>query len=223
MDRLTRRRTVQATIGLAVAGFAGCTGAPASDDAATDAPTAEHGEAESSHGDDGGHETEEGHDETTSSDGHHHGGDEVGSPTETAEVNMITNDAGHHFDPHVVRIAVGGTVTFVNESGSHTATAYHPGNDQPQLVPDGSDAWGSGLLTSQGATFQHTFDTEGIYHYYCAPHESLGMIGSVVVGDPDPHEAMAMREPPAAKSEAVHEKLRELNTTIETALGDDHD
>jgi hypothetical protein len=73
-----------------------------------------------------------------------------------------------------------------------------------------------------GATFEHTFETEGVYHYYCIPHESLGMLGSVIVGEPDAHEQVALEEPPAGKPERVREKLEELNGMIRPALGDDH-
>jgi plastocyanin len=136
---------------------------------------------------------------------------------------MITEDGGYHFEPHVVRVNVGGTVTWHNESGSHSTTAYHSDNDQPQLVPDGAAAWDSGIVSEQGATFEHTFETEGVYHYYCTPHESLGMIGSVIVGEPDPHEQVALEDPPADKPERVREKLEELNGMVSTALGDDHE
>ena len=28
-----------------------------------------------------------------------------------------------------------------------------------------------------------TFDTPGIYYYWCTPHKGMGMIGLVIVGD----------------------------------------
>jgi plastocyanin len=200
---------LQLTGGTAVVGLAGCTGTQNNDGGATNGTPTESGH------DDGGTETghsddEDDHDEA------------VGAPSDTAEVRMITEDGGYHFEPHVVRVNVGGTVTWHNESGSHSTTAYHPDNDQPQLVPDGAAAWDSGILSEQGATFEHTFETEGVYHYYCTPHESLGMIGSVIVGEPDPHEQVALEEPPADKPDRVREKLEELNGMIRTALGDDH-
>ena len=215
-DSLTRRRMLQLTGGAAAVGLAGCTGTQTNDGAANGTPTdTEHDDstAESEHSEDeSGHDDgEDGHDEA------------VGAPTDTAEVRMITEDGGYHFEPHVVRVNVGGTVTWNNESGSHSTTAYHPDNDQPQLVPDGAAAWDSGIVSEQGATFEHTFETEGVYHYYCTPHESLGMIGSVIVGEPDPHEQVALEEPPADKPESVREKLEELNGMIRTALGDDHE
>ncbi|WP_058365362.1 plastocyanin/azurin family copper-binding protein [Haloparvum sedimenti] len=205
-DSLTRRRMLQLTGGAAVVGLAGCTG---------------------TQNNDGGTPTESGHDDSGTESGHsdeEDGHDEaVGAPSDAAEVNMITEDGGYHFEPHVVRVNVGGTVTWHNESGSHSTTAYHSDNDQPQLVPDGAAAWDSGIVSEQGATFEHTFETEGVYHYYCTPHESLGMIGSVIVGEPDPHEQVALEDPPADKPERVREKLEELNGMVSTALGDDHE
>lgn len=215
-DLLTRRRMLQLTGGAAVVGLAGCTGTQNNDVGAANGTL-----TESRHDDTGtesGHSDEEsGHDE----EGGHN--EAIGAPSDTAEVTMITEDGGYHFEPHVVRLNVGGTVTWNNESGSHSATAYHSDNDQPQLVPDGSAAWDSGILSEGGTTFEHTFETEGVYHYYCTPHERLGMIGSVIVGGPDPHEQTALQEPPADKSERVREKLVELNEMIRSALGDDHE
>ena len=34
-----------------------------------------------------------------------------------------------------------------------------------------------------GKEVKITFDTPGIYYYWCTPHKSMGMIGLVVVGD----------------------------------------
>ena len=190
----------------AVIGLAGCTGpqADSPDGGAKETPSSTEDGGESGHDDEGGHD------------------ESVGEPSDNAEVTMITEDGGYHFEPHVVRVTVGGTVTWTNESGSHSTTAYHPDNDQPKLVPDGATAWDSGLRSEEGATFEHTFETEGIYHYYCTPHETLGMIGSVIVGDPDPHEQIALEDPPEDKPDAVREKLEELNGIVSTALGDDH-
>ena len=38
------------------------------------------------------------------------------------------------------------------------------------------------MLTAQGESFEHTFTAEGVYHYYCIPHEGAGMVGAIVVG-----------------------------------------
>uniref|UniRef100_UPI00351D1152 cupredoxin domain-containing protein n=1 Tax=Halorientalis salina TaxID=2932266 RepID=UPI00351D1152 len=203
----------------AVVGLAGCTGTQNNSSPADSDSTSTH--------------TEDQHDEETEGSGHDdggsgheddgHGHDEaVGDPTDSASVAMITADDGEHFEAHVARVNVGGTVTFVNESGNHSTTAYHPDNDQPQLVPDGAAAWDSGLLSEDGATFEHTFETEGVYHYYCTPHETTGMIGSVIVGEPDAHDQPALEDSPEDKPERVREKISELNDMCNEALGHTH-
>ncbi|WP_042665970.1 plastocyanin/azurin family copper-binding protein [Haloferax sp. ATB1] len=229
-DNLTRRRMLQLTGSAAAIGLAGCAGAPASDGQnqaqAADEPQTETEAAEESHDDsESGHgDEEEGH--SDQEDGHGdegHGHDEsVGAPTDTAEVKMVTTDNGYHFEPHVVRVNVGGTVTFHNESGTHSTTAYHPDNDQPQLVPDGAASWDSGILSEEGATFEHTFETEGVYHYYCTPHEALGMIATVIVGEPEAHGQPALENMPSDKPEEVQNKLKELNEMANKALGHEH-
>ncbi|MDX1747571.1 MAG: plastocyanin/azurin family copper-binding protein [Halobacteriales archaeon] len=135
---------------------------------------------------------------------------------------MQTTDTGEHFHPHVAWVEPGGTVTFVNESGTHTATAYHPDNDKPQRIPDGAASFDSGLLTEEGATWEHTFETEGVYDIYCAPHEQLGMIGTVLVGEPDPHDQPGLAEPQSEMSDAVATKIQSLNSQVNTMLGHDH-
>jgi len=85
------------------------------------------------------------------------------------------------FTPSVVFVEPGTTVTWSIEGAAHSVTAYHEGNDKPHRVPEGAPAFDSGTL-SAGETFEHTFETEGVFNYVCLPHESLGMVGVVVVG-----------------------------------------
>ncbi len=223
----TRRRMLALTGGTAMVGLAGCTGSSDGGDGsdgdsggdATATATATATETETdSHDDD--HSDEE--TETHSGDDEHHHDDTPTEPADAVTVDMISNDAGHHFDPHVARVNVGGTVTFVNKSGNHSTTAYHPDNDEPQLVPDDAASWDSGTLMEEGKEFTHTFETEGVYHYYCIPHEGLGMIGSVIVGEPEAHGQPALENVPESKSEDIRTKLEELNSTINEALGHGH-
>lgn len=198
MKQVTTRRTILAASGGILAGFAGCiSGTAGSDDTSTQTTQNNH-EENGEHG-------------------------EVSEPVDHATVAVNTTDGGReHFSPHVTRITVNGTVTWVLESGSHTATAYHPDNDQPRLVPHGTEAWDSGILSEEGETFEHTFDTEGVYHYYCIPHENAGMIGTVIVGDPVPTEQVALQSIPSDKPPAIREKLEELNGMVRSAIGDAH-
>lgn len=36
-------------------------------------------------------------------------------------------------------------------------------------------------MPSGGGKFTKTFDVPGEYYYFCIPHESLGMLGTVIV------------------------------------------
>lgn len=81
------------------------------------------------------------------------------------------------FEPEELEIAPGTTVEWVWESDTH--------NVIPSSVPEGA-SWegtegGESTTYDTGYTYSHTFETEGTYEYYCAPHESAGMVGSVVV------------------------------------------
>lgn len=141
-------------------------------------------------------------------------------PSEHADVAMLDTNGGrqHHFDPHVVWVKKGGTVTWTLESGVHSTTAYHPDNDKPLRIPKGAKPWNSEILTTQGQTFEHTFAVEGVYDYFCIPHESMGMIGSVIVGTPKPTGQPALEPPQASLPEQAQAKITELNATVTEAL-----
>ncbi|MFB6354243.1 MAG: plastocyanin/azurin family copper-binding protein [Halobacteriales archaeon] len=241
MTRLThstRRRVLEATAGGALLGLAGCLGAPASassqggseDDGHDDHSHGTTGHSEPNHHD----EATDGHEESAHGDEHEHSPTEhesghghahdgaVPEPADEVTYAMTTTDAGQHFEPHVLRLNVGGTATWVNESGTHSATAYHPDNDRPLLMPEAGDPFDSGILSEEGAEFEATFDTEGVYHFFCRPHESVGMLGSLIVGEPDPHGQPALEEVPEELPEATRTKLEHLNEKVNEALGHEH-
>ena len=73
------------------------------------------------------------------------------------------------FEPDTVDIATGTTVRWVNRSGLfHTVT------------PDGHNEWAHHDMPDD-ETFEHTFDTEGTFPYYCTPHRDQGMVGEITV------------------------------------------
>lgn len=85
------------------------------------------------------------------------------------EVTM-TNYA---FTPSDLTIEPGTTVRWVNET-----SMFHT------ITPDGHSEWSEGSVNTMGETFTYTFGTEGSFPYYCSPHQSLGMVGSVTVAAP---------------------------------------
>ena len=110
---------------------------------------------------------------------------------EVVTIRMIQSPDGMrvYFDLLGVHIAPGQTVRWVQESGYHTTTAYHPSNGNHELrIPEGAEPWDSGILQThapeKGSTFEHTFTIEGVYDYFCRPHEAAGMVGRIIVGRP---------------------------------------
>ncbi len=88
-----------------------------------------------------------------------------------------------HFSPATVTIHVGQAVRWHNDASFvHTATddATKAANAADAVLPAGAQAFDSGDVTA-GGTFTHTFATAGEYHYFCKPHETLGMLGTVIV------------------------------------------
>ncbi|MGH8272634.1 MAG: cupredoxin domain-containing protein [Gammaproteobacteria bacterium] len=100
--------------------------------------------------------------------------------TTTATVGM-TNTL--KFTPQTITVHVGDTVVWKNGSDlTHTVT------DVPKLaskagdatLPKGAKSFNSGYI-NPGKSYSHTFTVPGTYHYFCIPHEALGMTGVVIV------------------------------------------
>src|ERR671911_2626544 len=84
------------------------------------------------------------------------------------EVTVRMED--NFFNQANITVEPGTTVTWVQSGNNpHTTTSY-----------DG--LWDSGMIEGgSGGTFSFTFEEPGTYDYFCIPHETLGMIGSVTV------------------------------------------
>ena len=91
------------------------------------------------------------------------------------------------FDPIGVLAQPGQTIRWTNRDtgNSHTTTAYHPKNvDHVRRIPDGAEPWHSDYLLPN-ETFALTLTVEGVYDYFCIPHEMAGgMVGRIIVGRP---------------------------------------
>jgi len=95
-------------------------------------------------------------------------------PTEEAAAPMSVEVVmeGNTFQPGEVTVAVGGTVTWINEdSVGHTVTAGTRGS------PTGAFDESVGA----GDSFSYTFEEPGVVEYYCSIHP--GMDGTVIVGE----------------------------------------
>ncbi len=107
-----------------------------------------------------------------------------------------------YFEPRRLEIAVGDTVTWVNEEAiEHNMMSY------PDGYPEGGEGFESPFLEKAGETWSHTFDQAGVYEYHCLPHMIMGMRGTVFVGD-TPEEA-TRRKPSRDQVWAYRERLLE--------------
>lgn len=102
------------------------------------------------------------------------------------EIGMYAEGSDYYFDPIGLFVEPGTTVTWVNKTGSHSATAYKKGTGPATVtrIPSGAAGFNSGIISKSDGTYEHTFQTEGTYDYFCIPHKSLGMVARIVVGSP---------------------------------------
>lgn len=93
---------------------------------------------------------------------------------ETVTVSVGAGDNGLLFEPPAIQVDPGTTVLWewTGEGGGHN-------------VSEEDSTFESETMDAEGDNFEHTFeDAEGeIFRYVCTPHEALGMVGAVAVGD----------------------------------------
>ena len=87
-------------------------------------------------------------------------------------IEMLNKDSNGNkmvYSQEIVNIDVGDTVTWLPTSKGH--------NVEMIASPNGMK-----LKSKNGKEVKITFDSPGIYYYWCTPHKGMGMIGLVVVG-----------------------------------------
>lgn len=123
--------------------------------------------------------------EASGSDSDGSGDEEVVADDGVVIVEMFTRGGRDYNDPLGIHVEPGTTIRFVQQSGTHTVTAYHPDNGGLQLrIPEGAEPFDSGVMTGRGAEYEITLTEEGVYDYVCTLHEARGHVGRIVVGDP---------------------------------------
>ena len=94
--------------------------------------------------------------------------------SETYEVKMLNQGTEGYmvFEPAVLKILPGDSVTFVATDAAHNSESI------VGMIPEGAKSW-SGQLSKDITV---TFDLEGIYAYQCTPHAMMAMVGIIEVG-----------------------------------------
>lgn len=109
----------------------------------------------------------------------------VASPAaaKDVQVRMLNNGArgAMVFEPALVKIAPGDTVSFVAVDKGHNAEII------PTMIPAGATPFKGKMNQS----FTVKFSKPGIYGYKCSPHYGMGMVGAVIVGNPAANAAQA--------------------------------
>ena len=104
---------------------------------------------------------------------------------DTVEILMKSDPTGAWvvFDPIGLLVRPGQRIRWTNTGDNvHTTTAYHPSNDRhPLRIPAAAAPWDSGYLLNSGDSYEVDLTVEGIYDYYCKPHEAAGMVGRIIV------------------------------------------
>ena len=110
------------------------------------------------------------------------------------QVKMLNKGASGAmvFEPALVKVAPGDTVTFVPTDLGHNAESI------AGMIPAGAAPFKGKM--NQNLTVK--FTKPGVYGYKCLPHYSMGMVGVVIVGNSTANmaQAKAVSHPGKAKT-----------------------
>lgn len=114
-------------------------------------------------------------------------GGQIDAPEYTIDIPHTSTAEDSTYEPAEIGIPVGTTIMWINkDSAPHTVTTVEQGREgsPPESFDSGSiPGKRSGLyeVTPFGGSFIHTFNTPGVYEYFCTIHP--GHTGRIVVGD----------------------------------------
>ena len=99
------------------------------------------------------------------------------------------------YSVEVAKIDVGDTITWLPKSKGHNVEIVASPNELK-------------FKSKNNKETSLTFDTPGIYYYWCTPHKSMGMIGLVVVGGD------ASNKKDIAKAKALGKSKKKLQALL---------
>ena len=118
---------------------------------------------------------------------------------EDITIEMLNKDSAGNkmvYSNELARINTGDTITWVPKSKGHNV----------EFIA-GPEGWKKPKKSKNSKEVAITFDTPGIYYYWCTPHKGMGMIGLVVVGDDTSNMATIVKAKAMGKSK---KKLKAL-------------
>ncbi len=93
----------------------------------------------------------------------------LGYHTDTYAIKHIVHAGNYYFTPSSLNVAVGDTVRWVWDNGSHTTTSG--------VIPGGASSWDANISTANHS-YEYRVLLAGDYNYVCTPHAGMGMVGS---------------------------------------------
>ena len=125
----------------------------------------------------------------------------IASPAIASDVTveMLNKDANGNrmvYSQEVLEIAAGSTVKWVPTDKGHNVEIIASPNDMKFKSKNGKEA-------------SVTFETPGIYYYWCTPHKGMGMIGLVVVGGDTSNKTQI------SKAKAIGKSKKKLKALLE--------
>ena len=125
----------------------------------------------------------------------------IASPAIASDVTveMLNKDANGNrmiYSQEVLEIAAGSTVKWVPTNKGHNVEIIASPNDMKFKSKNGKEA-------------SITFETPGIYYYWCTPHKGMGMIGLVVVGGDTSNKTQI------SKAKAIGKSKKKLKALLE--------
>ena len=125
----------------------------------------------------------------------------ISSPVIASDVTveMLNKDANGNrmvYSQEIVEIAAGSTIKWVPTDKGHNVEIIASPSEMKFKSKNGKEA-------------SITFETPGIYYYWCTPHKGMGMIGLVVVGGDTSNKAQI------SKAKAIGKSKKKLKGLLE--------
>ena len=125
----------------------------------------------------------------------------ISSPVIASEVivEMLNKDANGNrmvYSQEILKIAAGSTVKWVPIDKGHNVEIIASPNEMK-------------FKSKNGKVTSITFETSGIYYYWCTPHKGMGMIGLVVVGDDTSNKSQI------SEAKAIGKSKKKLKALLE--------
>jgi plastocyanin len=94
---------------------------------------------------------------------------------------LVGPSGDHAFLPASLTVPLGTTVEWFWESDGHTVTSGPGGVADGEFCSPDDTGCTSAPTSLAGTTYRHTFTKRGTFPYFCVPHYSVGMKGTITV------------------------------------------